>query len=175
MILESLNLEKYMDEHMELASYLVRVMKYRPHMKDESNMGLLSHADKNILTILQSNEVEGLEVQNKDGEWFEVKFSANSCVVMVGEAFKAWTNRRLHAATHRVVVKGDKDRFSIGLFSVPKWNSIIKAPEEVVDEEHPLFFKPFDFGEFFKFFTREKNINDKFALEKYCGVSTENL
>lgn len=89
MVLESLNLEKYMDEHMKLTNYLVRVMKYRKPLKDESNMGLLSHADKNILTILQSNDVEGLEVQHKDnGEWFKVKFSPNSCVVMVGEAFK---------------------------------------------------------------------------------------
>ncbi|KAK9078297.1 hypothetical protein SSX86_002354 [Deinandra increscens subsp. villosa] len=175
MVLESLNLEKYMDEHMDLTSYLVRVMKYRTPLKDESNMGLLSHADKNILTILQSNEVEGLEVQNKDGEWFKVKFSPNSCVVMVGETFKVWTNKRLHAATHRVVMNGDKDRYSIGLFSVPKWDKTIKAPEEMVDEEHPLFFKPFDYGEFFKFFLTEEYVNDKFALEKYAGVSTENL
>ncbi|KAJ0744232.1 putative oxoglutarate/iron-dependent dioxygenase, non-heme dioxygenase domain-containing protein [Helianthus annuus] len=175
MVLESLNLEKYMDEHMELTSNLVRVMKYRTPEKDESNMGLLSHADKNILTILQSNEVEGLEVQNKEGEWFKVKFSANSCVVMVGEAFKVWTNRRLHAATHRVVMNGDKDRYSIGFFSVPKSNKIIKAPDEMVDEEHPLFFKPFDYGEFFKFFLKKENINDKYALEKYCGVSAENM
>ncbi|KAD6794657.1 hypothetical protein E3N88_05553 [Mikania micrantha] len=158
MVLESLNLEKYMEEHMELTSYLVRVMKYRPPAKNESNMGLLSHADKNILTILQSNEVEGLEVQSKDGEWIKVKFSANSCVVMVGETFK-----------------GEKERFSIGLFSVPKWDKIIKAPEEMVDEEHPLLFKPFDYGEFFKFFIKEENINDKFALEKYCGVPSLNL
>ncbi|KAK1416817.1 hypothetical protein QVD17_25934 [Tagetes erecta] len=176
MVLESLKLEKYMDEHMELTSYLVRVMKYRKPLKDESNMGLLSHADKNILTILQSNDVEGLEVQLKDdGEWFQVKFSPNSCVVMVGETFKVWTNKRLHAATHRVVMNGEKDRYSIGLFSVPKWDRIIKAPEELVDEEHPLFFKPFDYGEFFKYFLKEENINDKFALEKYCGVSTETL
>ncbi|KAL8235347.1 hypothetical protein R6Q59_021447 [Mikania micrantha] len=175
MVLESLNLEKYMEEHMELTSYLVRVMKYRPPAKNESNMGLLSHADKNILTILQSNEVEGLEVQSKDAEWIKVKFSANSCVVMVGETFKVWTNRRLHAATHRVVMKGEKERFSIGLFSVPKWDKIIKAPEEMVDEEHPLLFKPFDYGEFFKFFIKEENINDKFALEKYCGVPSLNL
>lgn len=88
MVLESLNLEKYMDEHMELTSYLTRVMKYRVPEKDEPNAGLLSHADKNIVTILHENGVEGLEVQTKDGEWFKVKLSANSFVVMVGEAFK---------------------------------------------------------------------------------------
>lgn len=88
MVLENLNLEKYMDEHMELTSYLTRVMKYRVPHKDEPNAGLLSHVDKNIVTILHENGVEGLEVQTKDGEWLRVKLSANSFAVMVGQAFK---------------------------------------------------------------------------------------
>ncbi|GKA14805.1 probable 2-oxoglutarate-dependent dioxygenase AOP1 [Tanacetum coccineum] len=88
MVLESLNLEKYMNEHMELTSYLTRVMKYRVPQKDEPNAGLLSHADKTLMTILHENGVEGLEVQTKDGEWFKVKLSANTFVVMVGETFK---------------------------------------------------------------------------------------
>ncbi|PWA69194.1 2-oxoglutarate (2OG) and Fe(II)-dependent oxygenase superfamily protein [Artemisia annua] len=175
MVLESLNLEKYMDEHMELTSYITRVMKYRVPQKDEPNAGLLSHADKNIVTILHEFGVEGLEVQTKDGEWFKVKLSANSFVVMVGEAFKVLTNGRLRPAVHRVVMSGDEDRFSIGVFSVPKDEKTIKAPEEMVDEDHPLLFKPFVYEEFFKFFRLEENVNDPLALEKYCGVSTENL
>ncbi|XP_071715095.1 probable 2-oxoglutarate-dependent dioxygenase AOP1 [Rutidosis leptorrhynchoides] len=178
MVLESLNLEKYTEEHMELTNNLVRVMKYRTPKKDESNMGLLSHADKNMVTILHQNEVEGLEVQDKDGRWFKVKFSDNSFIVMVGETFKAWTNGRLHAATHRVVMSRNEDRYSIGFFSYPKLDKIIKAPEELVDEEHPLLFNPYTYGEFIKFFHKEENVNDKFALEKYCGViamPTENL
>lgn len=81
-------MEKYIEEHMELTSNLIRVMKYRAPEKDESNMGLLSHADKNMLTILHQNEVEGLQVQKKDGEWIKVKLSSNSFVVMVGETFR---------------------------------------------------------------------------------------
>ncbi|KAL4589153.1 hypothetical protein LXL04_002057 [Taraxacum kok-saghyz] len=171
MVLESLHLEKYMEEHMDLTGYLVRVMKYRAPDKDESNMGLLSHADKNMLTILHQNEVEGLQVQKKDGEWIKVKLSSNSFVVMVGETFRVWTNGRLHAATHKVVMSGEKNRYSIGFFSVPKWGKILKAPEEMIDEQHPLLFKPFDFGEFMKFFCLKENVNDKYGLENYCGVT----
>ncbi|KAI3716300.1 hypothetical protein L6452_23538 [Arctium lappa] len=172
MVLESLNLEEYIDEHMELTSYLVRVNKYRVPEKDECDTGLRSHADKNLLTILHQNEVEGLEVKNRDGEWFKVKFSPNSFVVMAGETFNVWTNGRLHAPTHRVVMSGEKDRFSIGVFSVPKWEKTVKAPEEMVDKEHPLLFNPFNYGDFTKFFCLKENVNDKFALKKYCGVSS---
>lgn len=87
MVLESLNLEKYLEEHMELTKYLIRVMKYRVPDKNESDVGLRGHADKNILTILHQNEAGGLEMQNKDGEWISVKVSANCFVVMAGESF----------------------------------------------------------------------------------------
>ncbi|XP_071732662.1 probable 2-oxoglutarate-dependent dioxygenase AOP1 [Rutidosis leptorrhynchoides] len=170
MVLESLNLEKYMEEHMELTSNLIRITKYRTPNEDESHMGLLSHRDKSMVTILHENEVQGLEVQTKDGKWFKVKFSEDSFVVMVGETFRAWTNGRLHATTHKVVMSGNEDRYSIGYFSFGKLDKIIKTPEEMVDEEHPLLFKPYTYGEFIKFYYTKENKNEKFALEKFCGV-----
>lgn len=83
---------------------------------------------------------------------------------------QAWTNGRLHAAVHRVMMKGDKTRFSIGLFSVGQSGYFIKAPKEMVDDEYPLLFKPFDYEEFLKFFVLEENIDNKLALKKYCGM-----
>ncbi|EOY26635.1 Uncharacterized protein TCM_028555 [Theobroma cacao] len=50
------------------------------------------------------------------------------------------------------MMRGDKTRYSFGLFSNPKGGYIIKAPRELVDEEHPLLFKRHDFDEFLLFF-----------------------
>ncbi|KAI3525087.1 hypothetical protein L1887_03759 [Cichorium endivia] len=172
MVLESLNLEKYLEEHMELTNYLLRVMTYRVPKDNESNVGLNGHADKNILTILHQNEVGGLEVQNDDEEWIKAKVSRNCFVVMAGETFNIWTNGRLRAAFHRVVMNGEGTRYSIGLFAIPKWGKFVKAPEEMVDEEHPLLFKPFDYGEFVKFYYKKENIGNKFVMKEYCGVSS---
>lgn len=68
-------------------------------------------------------------------------------------------------------MSGNEDRFSFGFFSYPKLEKIIKTPEELVDEEHPLLFNPYTYGEFIKFFHTKENVNDIFALEKYCGVT----
>ncbi|KAI3516349.1 hypothetical protein L1887_15264 [Cichorium endivia] len=171
MILESLNLEKYLDEHMELTNYLLRVMNYRVPEKNESNLGLKAHADKHMLTILHQSEVGGLEVQNEDEEWIKPKLSPNCFVVMTGETFNVWTNGRLRAPLHRVVMNGDEARYSSGLFTVPKWGKFIQVPNEMVDEEHPLLFKPFDYGEFVKFYSKKENFPKKFLLKKFCAVS----
>ncbi|XP_075512600.1 putative 2-oxoglutarate-dependent dioxygenase AOP1 [Primulina tabacum] len=170
LVLESFGLEKYMDEHIESTNYLVRVQKYDSPKSHETELGLTTHTDKNMVTILYQNEVNGLEVQAKDGQWFVVEPSPDSFVVMIGQAFHAWTNGRLHSAHHRVMMKGSVARYSIGLFSVPKEGYIIKSPEEMVDEKHPLLFKPYEHFEFVKFFYTPEGLKSSDALKAYCGA-----
>ncbi|KAK4374748.1 hypothetical protein RND71_005425 [Anisodus tanguticus] len=66
MILESLGVENYMDEHMSSTNYLLRVMKYKGPQSSETKLGLSAHTDKNIVTILYHYQVNGLEVLTKD-------------------------------------------------------------------------------------------------------------
>lgn len=83
---------------------------------------------------------------------------------------QAWTNGRLHAPYHRVVVSGDEARYSIGLFSNPKEGCVIEAPTELVDEDHPLLYKPFDYIKFIDFFYSDAGRMSPDALKEYCGV-----
>ncbi|KAJ4835318.1 hypothetical protein Tsubulata_042120 [Turnera subulata] len=170
MILESLGLEKYLDEHMDSTNYLLRVMKYKGPQSTDTKLGLTSHTDKNIVTILYQNDVVGLEVQTKDGEWITVKPSPDSFTVMIGDSLYAWVNGRLHSPWHRVMMTGNEARYSTGLFSIPKAGYIIKAPEEVIDEKHPLLFKPFDHVKFLGFYYTEAGQKSPSALKEYCGV-----
>ncbi|XP_071724161.1 probable 2-oxoglutarate-dependent dioxygenase AOP1 [Rutidosis leptorrhynchoides] len=148
-----------------------RVMKYNVPPRtdgDASGLGLLAHTDKNALTILCQNEVQGLEILNNDGDWVQVVMPPqNSYIVIVGDALKAWSNGRLVAVKHRVVMKGDKERYSCGLFSIPKEGATIEVPKQFVDKEHPLLYKPFKFSDYFSYFV--SNISDD-ALEVYAGA-----
>lgn len=170
LVLEGLGLEKYTDEHIESTNYLLRVQKYDSPVSHETELGLTAHTDKNMVTILYQNEVNGLEVQTKGGQWIVVEPSLDSFVVMIGQAFHAWTNGRLHSAHHRVMIKGSVARYSIGLFSVHKEGYIIKCPEEMVDEKHPLLFKPYDHFEFVNFFYTPEGLKSSDALKAYCGA-----
>ncbi|XP_030519037.1 probable 2-oxoglutarate-dependent dioxygenase AOP1 [Rhodamnia argentea] len=170
MISESLGVEKYLDEHINSSNYLVRLLKYAVPQATDTKLGLTSHTDKNFLTILGQIEADGLQVQSKDGEWFNVQPSMNSFIVMIGDSLHAWVNGRLHSLHHRVMMSGNKARYSVGLFTVPKCGYIIKAPDELVDEEHPVLFKPFDHGELLKFYYTEAGQRAESVLKTYCGV-----
>lgn len=87
MILESLNVEKYLEEHMNSTNYLLRVMKYKGPQTNDTKLGLSTHSDKNVVTILYQNQVEGLQVMTKDGKWISYKpSSSSSFVVMIGDS-----------------------------------------------------------------------------------------
>ncbi|XP_073063885.1 probable 2-oxoglutarate-dependent dioxygenase AOP1 [Primulina eburnea] len=169
-VLESLGLEAYTDEHIGSTDYVIRFQKYDPPKSHETELGFAAHTDKNMITILYQNEVNGLEVLTKDGQWMTVELSPDSFIVVVGEAFRAWTNGRLHSVNHRVMMKGSLARYSIGLFSVPKEGYIIRAPEEMVDEEHPSLFKPFEYFKFLDFYLSGEGQRSSDALKQYCGV-----
>jgi len=86
MVLESLGVEKYLEEHMNSTNYLLRVMKYKGPQTSDTKLGLSTHSDKNIVTILYQNEVQGLEVLTKDGKWISHKPSPHTFVVMIGDS-----------------------------------------------------------------------------------------
>ncbi|KAM3199218.1 hypothetical protein P3L10_031578 [Capsicum annuum] len=117
---------------------------------------------------------DGLQILDKNGQWLDVQFSTpNSYVFFVSDCLKAFTNGRLNCLTHRVIV-GNGERYSLSFPLIPKEGYIIKVPEELVDEDHPLLYKPFDGSKLFPFFMSEGRRGVSATLEDFCGVSTNN-
>jgi hypothetical protein len=69
-------------------------------------------------------------------------------------------------------MSGSEARYSAGLFSFFKAGYKTKTPEDLIDEDHPLLYKPFDYFEFLKFFSdwAPKAQPNQCALKAYCGV-----
>ncbi|CAI0391905.1 unnamed protein product [Linum tenue] len=63
-----------------------------------------------------------------------------------------------------------KARCSAGLFSVPRDGHIVKAPEELVDENRPLLFRPFDYAEYLKLRCADVDKAVVPSLKDYFGV-----
>ncbi|KAL8458119.1 hypothetical protein ACS0TY_035850 [Phlomoides rotata] len=170
MIVEILGLEKYMDEHMESADYVVRVQKYDVPPSHGTEVGLKPHTDKDFVTVLYQN-VRGLQIEARNGEWITAGHSPNSFLVIIGDAYHAWTNGRLQSTNHRVMMSGDEARYSIGFFAIPKPGYTVKAPEKMVDEQHPLLFKPYDTYQFLNFLhSNGSRTSSSVDLKAYCGA-----
>ncbi|XP_057808394.1 deoxypodophyllotoxin synthase-like [Salvia miltiorrhiza] len=171
MVFQSYGAEKHYDSHVGSTTYLLRIIKYSvPDLNagSSNNMGTNSHTDKSFSSILHQNEVNGLEIQLRNGEWLDVDVPPGSFIVMAGDAYEAWSNGRIYAAKHRVIMKADKPRYCMALFSFNY--GITTIPEELVDEEHPLQFKPFDNFGLARFYLSGAAPMTESTAKAYCGV-----
>ena len=80
---------------------------------------------------------------------------------------QAWSNGRIHSASHRVVMSGTKPRYSLALFS--NYNGIVEIPGELVDEQHPMQFKSFDPYGLVRYFHKDPKAESTAKAD--CGVN----
>nr|KJB70378.1 hypothetical protein B456_011G070500 [Gossypium raimondii] len=170
MVFESYGVGKYYDSHVKSTEYLLRLIKYRvPHEDERDLNGSPDHTDKSFITILHDNDVAGLQIKTKDGDWIGVEPSGSMFLVMAGDAFLAWSNGRIHSPIHRVKVEAEKERYSLAFFSFS--GEIIETPKELVDEAHPLLFKPFHNMDMLRLYSLE-NVQKyvDFISQAKCGA-----
>lgn len=168
MIFHSYGVEPYHDAYIGSTTYLLRLLKNRVPRRDEPNLGFVTHTDKSFTTILHQNQVNGLEVQSRDGDTIHVDFSPSSFVVVAGDALMAWSNDRILSPSHKVIMQGDVDRYSLGLFAFH--NGIIEVPKELIDNEHPLRYNPFEHLGLLRFFRTDEGYKSKCSIKAYCGI-----
>ncbi|KAK9066269.1 hypothetical protein SSX86_013590 [Deinandra increscens subsp. villosa] len=169
MVAKSYGIEKHYDSLLASTTYLLKLIKYRSPEVSDRNLGIVPHTDKTFMSILHQNEVKGLEIKTKDGEWIEVCPSPTSFIVMAGDACMAWTNGKIEPSSHRVMMQGDADRYSLGLFTFIR-DLKIETPQELVDEDHPLQYKALDHYKYLHYHASDEGMRSKFPLKSYCGV-----
>ncbi|KAK4277129.1 hypothetical protein QN277_015174 [Acacia crassicarpa] len=173
MIVEGFDLPKHyvFDVERMKSTSNFRMIKYKPPPSSSSGQdletGLIPHTDKCAITTLCQNDVQGLQVLSKQGQWIDVNVPRHGVVVVVGDILKAWSNGRLHAVTHRVMMGGEKERYSFASFALPEDEDEIEVPPELVDADHPLLYRPFTYGEYLDYYISSLLEN---ALEVFAGV-----
>ena len=73
--------ESFMTHYM-----LLRVMKYVPPPSGGNANALFPHTDKFSSVLLCEDQVAGLEIETKDGQWVKVLPSPGSFVFIVGDS-----------------------------------------------------------------------------------------
>ncbi|KAF5465761.1 hypothetical protein F2P56_015739 [Juglans regia] len=174
MLFENYGVEKYYDSHMDLTTRSLGFLKYKERDIDDDGdqktglsrtEGLPSHADKHFTSILHQNRVKGLEIKTNDGEWICFDPSPTSFILLAAESLQVWSNDRIQACFHRVMMTENETRHSLGLFAFN--DGVISVPAELVDEEHPLRYKPLNLIDFLK---AQAVHATALSVKAFCGV-----
>jgi isopenicillin N synthase-like dioxygenase len=99
---------------------LVHYKSAPEHEVDGKSQGVGPHKDSSgwMTFLLQASppSVKGLQALNKSGDWIDVPVIPGTFVVNMGQAFEVVTNGVCKATTHRVLMSGSEDRYSVPFF-----------------------------------------------------------
>jgi isopenicillin N synthase-like dioxygenase len=123
LLAESLNLPSdYFTPRHQGENVTLRFLHYPANLPSQSStqLGAGEHTDYGSLTLLFQQEVGGLEVRDRTGQWHLAPPFPNAIVINTGDLMERWTNGRFRSTVHRVrQIVGERDRYSIALFVDP--------------------------------------------------------
>ncbi|XP_008793360.1 gibberellin 2-beta-dioxygenase 2-like [Phoenix dactylifera] len=137
---------------------LLRLNHYPPcHNKEDmmsDRIGFGEHSDPQIITLLRSNDVGGLQIlspSSLDGAvWVPVPPDPNTFHIMVGDLLQAMTNGRLVSVRHRAMVDSYSSRLSMAYFGAPPLHEWISPLPEMITPQMPRCYKSFTWAEYKK-------------------------
>lgn len=106
----------------------MRALRYPcPENVLPGQLGAGAHTDYGTLTVLLVDPVQGgLQVQDSEGRWHDVRPAPGAFVVNLGDAMARWTNDRWRSTVHRVLVP-EGPRQSIAFFHNANWDAVIEC------------------------------------------------
>ncbi|KAF9605475.1 hypothetical protein IFM89_017494 [Coptis chinensis] len=130
------------------------VCHYYPYCpQPDLTLGLPTHTDRGVLTLLLQNEVSGLQIKYGD-EWVEVKPIHGAIIVNVGDLLQIFTNDQFKSVEHRVLANACKEsRVSAAVIYNPgkRGESDIYGPlTELLSPENPALYRNFTIPEILK-------------------------
>ncbi|KAK4372413.1 hypothetical protein RND71_007797 [Anisodus tanguticus] len=144
--------EEVFNNHWDPEEERLHISPFIPTVGSKSRVGFGEHTDPQILTILRSNDVSGLQICSHDGFWIPVPPDPNEFFVLVGDSFQALMNGRFTSVRHRVLAMNSwKTRMSMMYFAAPALDTWITAPPQInniIISTSNNMYRPFTWGEF---------------------------
>ncbi|HPE60871.1 MAG: isopenicillin N synthase family oxygenase [Thiothrix sp.] len=125
-----------------------RLLHYPPQTGSVSQeeIGIGAHTDYGFLTILSQDQVGGLQVRNRAGEWVSAPPVEGTFIVNIGDLVQTFTNDRYLSTMHRVINNTGAERYSVPFFLDLDFNAVVEPVPTCVSTENPARYTPYTCG-----------------------------
>lgn len=116
-----------------------RLIHYPPQEGDtgEGQFGAAPHTDWGCITVLWQDDVGGLQVRNRSGQWIDAPPIDGTFVINIGDMLERWSNDLFVSTPHRVVNASGRERYSIPVFYDPDFGTIVECLPNCSGHDNP--------------------------------------
>ncbi|MFT5706699.1 MAG: isopenicillin N synthase-like dioxygenase [Oceanospirillaceae bacterium] len=115
---------------------------------DDKQVGAGAHTDYGCITILYQDNIGGLQVQDKAGNWLDATPVDDSFVINIGDMMARWSNDRYTSTPHRVVNPSGAERYSMPFFVEPNFETRIKTLSGCYSAKNPAKYEEVSAGNY---------------------------
>jgi len=127
-----------------------RLLHYPPQPQEAlaGQYGAAPHTDFGCITILWQDDVGGLQVRNRSGDWVPAPYIDGTFVVNIGDMLARWSNDLFVSTPHRVVNASGQERFSIPVFYDPDFDTVVECLPNCATPDSPPKYEPIIAGDY---------------------------
>ena len=119
------------------------------HDDGGGQLGAGVHTDYGNVTLLATDAVGGLMVQDRSGRWLDAPVISGTFVCNIGDCLMRWSNDVYVSTPHKVVNPG-RDRYSVAFFLDPNPDAVVACLPTCTSPQRPAKYAPISGGDFLR-------------------------
>jgi len=127
-----------------------RLIHYPPQQDGtgDGQYGAAPHTDWGCMTILWQDDVGGLQVKNRSGDWIDAPPIEGTFVINIGDMLERWSNDLFVSTPHRVLNASGRERYSIPVFYDPDFRTAVECLPNCSSAANPAKYERTIAGEY---------------------------
>jgi len=142
----------YFECRLDKPNATLRLLHYPPVATPPSHgqLGAGVHTDYGNVTLLATDAVRGLMVQDRSGRWLDAPVVPGAFVCNIGDCLMRWSNDVYVSTPHKVVSPTNADLYSVAFFLDPNPDAMVVCLPTCVSAERPARYAPVTGAEFLR-------------------------
>ncbi|KAG2309033.1 hypothetical protein Bca4012_082036 [Brassica carinata] len=154
----------------------INYYKEKEETTAKEEIGFGEHTDPQLISVLRSNDAEGLQICLKDGTWVSVPPDHSSFFVIVGDTLQVMTNGKFKSVKHRVLTNTKRSRLSMIYFAGPPLMEKIAPLACLVPKQEDYLYKELTWSQYKSYVYKTKLGDYRLGLfEKQLPFSLSNV
>jgi isopenicillin N synthase-like dioxygenase len=130
----------------------LRLLHYPPVKTplSDGQLGAGVHTDYGNVTLLATDAVGGLMVQDRSGRWLDAPVIPDAFVCNIGDCLMRWSNDVYVSTPHKVVSPPGVDRYSVAFFLDPNPDAMVACLPTCISPDRSTKYTPITGADFLR-------------------------